>query len=222
MTTLIRAFALLSIVFVSACAGDPNADLAETPEAIGDFRLGHTVAFADNIQKPFYSRELSSDTIEQSVSTAVERRLRRYDGDGLYHLGIVLGGIVLAQPGIPTIATPSSQLLIDINIYDNATRQKLNDEPARLRATEGKWTPIIGSGLARDADAQLLNLSNQIAIQIENWLKRNPQWFEPKPGRERVEYNPADFSGVANVNAGSISSEAEEVPDLTSEETATN
>ena len=202
MNSLFRAVALLSVVVLSAC-GDPNKDLAEAPVAIGDFRLGHTVAFADNIQKPFYSRSLSSDQIEQSVSTAVERRLRRYDGDGLYHLGIVLGGIVLAQPGVPLVATPSSQLLIDITIYNNETRQKLNEEPARLRATEGKWTPVIGSGLARNSEQQLENLSNQIAIQIERWLRRNPEWFEPKPGRTRTPYNPADFTGLENVNAGS-------------------
>lgn len=217
MSILIRAIALFSVLVLSACGGDPNEDLNETPVAIGDFRLGHVIAFGDNIQRTFYSRELPPDQIERSVSTAIERRLRRYDGDGLYHLGIVLGGIVLAQPGIPTIATPSSQLLIDINIYDNETRQKLNDEPARLRATEGKWTPLIGSGLARDSEAQLENLSNQIAIQIERWLENNPQWFEPKPGRERVPYDPADFIGVDNVNAGNIASQAEPAPDLAGE-----
>ncbi|MEL7344710.1 MAG: hypothetical protein AAFN59_07605, partial [Pseudomonadota bacterium] len=144
MNYFVKALAVVSIGFLTACGGDPNSDLAEAPVAIGDFRLGHTVAVGDNIEKPFFSRELDPDLIEQTVSTAIERRLRRYDGDGLYHLGIVLGGIVLAQPGIPTIATPSSQLLVDVTLYDNATRQKLNEEPIRLRATEGKWTPIIG------------------------------------------------------------------------------
>lgn len=204
MKTLFKTAALVSVVFLAACGGgDPNADLKEAPEPIGDFRPGHIVAFGDNIEAPFFSRELSPDRIEQVVSSAIEKRLRRYDGDGLYHLGIVLGGIVLAQPGIPTIATPSSQILIDITVYDNETRQKLNEEPVRLRASEGVWTPIIGSGLARDAEAQLANLADQIAIQIERWLRNNPEWFEPKPGRERVAYDPADFAGLENVNAGS-------------------
>ena len=203
MNVLVKSAAIASVVFLAACGGNPNADLKEVPEPIGDFRPGHIVAFGDNIEAPFFSRELSPDQIELVVSSAIEKRLRRYDGDGLYHLGIVLGGIVLAQPGVPLVATPSSQILIDITVYDNETRQKLNEEPVRLRASEGVWTPIIGSGLARDAEAQLENLANQIAIQIERWLRNNPEWFEPKPGRERVAYDPADFAGLENVNAGS-------------------
>lgn len=181
-------FACIALIALGACGAEE--DLTLTPEPLGAFRLGHNIAIADDVVAGPFSREFTEIQLETSVQNAVAKRLRRYDGDGLFHLGIVVGGIVLAQPGIPVIYAPSSVMLLDVTVFDNSTQQKLNEEPMRIQAGEGirNITPILGSGLVRDADEQLENLSANAAKKIEEWLRENPEWFEPKPDQVRVPY----------------------------------
>ena len=182
-------------------------DLSVPPEPLGQFRLGHNIAIADNVTKGPFSREFTETQIEASVQKAVASRLRRYDGDGLYHLGIVVGGLVLAQPGIPVVYAPRSVMIVDVTVFDNSTRKKLNEEPKRIYAGEGfrNSVPILGSGYVRSADDQLNNLSVSLAKDIEDWLKENPEWFKPKPGQVRLPYDAAvhapriDTSSTADI-----------------------
>lgn len=187
---MIRQFALLVLCLgLLACAEEE--DLTKPPEALGQFRLGHNIAIADNVTRGPFSREMSETKLEASVQNAVAERLRRYDGDGLYHLGIVVGGLVLAQPGIPVVYAPQSVMIVDVTVFDNNTQQKLNEEPKRITAGEGirNAVPLIGSGYVRSADEQLANLSEGVARGIENWLKENPEWFAPRPDQVRVPYD---------------------------------
>ena len=124
-----NALRLLTILAVAAC-GTVEEDLSETPPPLGQFRLGHNIAIADNVTKGPFSREFTETQLEVSVQNAVAKRLRRYDGDGLYHLGIVVGGIVLAQPGVPIVYAPQSVMILDVTAFDNTTQKKLNDKPA--------------------------------------------------------------------------------------------
>ena len=187
MNTL-RTLAL--VLLVGACAGQP---LHERPEPIGDFRLGYAIAKVERPEQGPFSRVISDEKIKEEVEAAVRARLGRYDGDGLYHIGMAVGGYVLAQPGVPLIFSPKSIMIVDVTVFDNATRQKLSEEPFRITAFEGlkNTAPIIGSGLARGAEAQLENLSEQVAVQIENWLRENPEWFVPEPGQTRAPFDPA-------------------------------
>lgn len=185
-----KAMLIASVLFsLIGCA--PQDDLSRQPEPLGQFRLGHNIAIADNTTRGPFSREFSEAQIEKSVQDAVGKRLRRYDGDGLYHLGIVVGGLVLAQPGIPVIYAPSSVMIADVTVFDNTTQKKLNETPMRLTVGEGvgNAVPILGSGLVRDADQQLENLSLALAREIESWLNKNPQWFAPRPGQQRLAYD---------------------------------
>ena len=186
--TILRTLSLLLVL--GACAGQP---LEERPEPIGDFRLGYAIAKVERPEQGPFSRAVSDEKIKQEVEGAVRARLGRYDGDGLYHIGMHVGGYALAQPGVPLIFSPKSIMIVDVTVFDNATRQKLNSEPHRITAFEGieNTAPIIGSGLARNAEAQLENLSEQVAVQIEDWLAEHPEWFEPKPGQTRVPFDPA-------------------------------
>ena len=179
---------VVTLALVASCAADEN--LAEAPEPLGQFRLGHNIAIADEVTRGPFSREVSETKIEAAVQNAVARRLRRYDGDGLYHLGIVVGGLVLAQPGIPVVYAPNSVMIVDVTIFDNDTRQKLNEKPKRLTVGEGlrNMVPVIGSGLVRSADQQLENLSEALARAVEDWLRDNPEWFEIRPDQVRVPY----------------------------------
>lgn len=185
-----RALLIASLlVGLVACA--PQAeDLSVPPEPLGQFRLGHNIAIADKTARGPLSRDFSEAQIETAVQNAVAKRLRRYDGDGLYHLGIVVGGLILAKPGIPVVYAPSSVMIVDVTVFDNTTQKKLNEEPHRLTVGEGfsNAVPLLGSGFVRDAEQQLENLSTSLAGQIEDWLKDNPEWFAPRPGQQRVPY----------------------------------
>lgn len=187
---MIRIFMKLSLLaLIAACAA--QEDLSLEPVPLGDFRLGHNIAIADDTQRGPFSRAFNEDQIEAALQQAVGTRLRRYDGDGLYHLGMNVGGIVLAQPGIPLIYAPKSAMVVDVTLFDNRTQEKLNEEPERLIVGEGlrNVRPIVGSGLTRSADEQLANLSESMAMRIERWLRENPQWFEPVPGASKVPFN---------------------------------
>ena len=124
------------------------------------------------------------------------QRLRRFDGDGLYHLGMNVGGLVLAQPGVPLIYAPKSAMVVDVTVFDNRTAAKINEEPKRFVVGEGiqNAVPILGSGLTRDAETQLRNLSLNAARQIEDWLREEEDWFEPVPGHVRVVYDAATIA----------------------------
>ena len=185
-----KTIGLLISLTVMACS-TADEDLTQPPEPLGQFRLGHNIAIADNVTKGPFSREFTETQLEASVQNAVAKRLRRYDGDGLYHLGIVVGGIVLAQPGIPVVYAPQSVMILDVTVFDNTTQKKLNDKPERIFAGEGlkNTVPFIGSGYVRSAEVQLENLSASAARQIEDWLRENPQWFTPREGQIRVPYD---------------------------------
>ncbi len=121
---------------------------------------------------------------------ALVDRLGRYDGDGLYHVGVYVGAAVLAQPGVPFVYVPGTNVVIDVSVFDNATRARVHGEPERMIVGEGleNWVPILGSGLTRDRREQIDNVAAALAKRIEDWLKDNPDWFAPEPGPARVPF----------------------------------
>lgn len=202
-----RLTACLACVVLAACAAEQ--DLSLTPEPLGQFRLGHNIAIADDTQLGPFSRTLSEDVIEGTVQDAVAKRLRRYDGNGLYHLGMNVGGLVLAQPGIPLVYAPSSVMIVDVSVFDNRTQSKLNEEPKRFVVGEGlkNSVPVIGSGYVRSAEDQLVNLSENFARQLEDWIvdqAEEENWFAPVPGQVRVPFEvatPAPLAATAEDTA---------------------
>ena len=189
-----RTIPILMALLLAACAAED--DLTQAPGAVGQFRLGHNIAIADDTQLGPFSRTLSEEVIEATVQDAVAKRLRRYDGDGLYHLGLNVGGLVLAQPGLPLIYSPKSVMIVDVTVFDNRTQSKLNEEPKRFVVGEGfrNAAPIIGSGYVRGAEEQLVNLSESFARQLEDWIRDQGEeegWFAPVPGQVRVPFEVA-------------------------------
>lgn len=185
---LVAAAALLTL---AACA--ERADLNEPVVPIGDFRLGHNVVVAKDTTEGPFSRDATEQELEAALSSEIEQRLRRYDGDGLYHIGVRIEAFVLGQPGIPILLSPQSVLILAVNIWDNETRERLNAEPIRVTAFEALNTrvPILSSGLVNSKEEQLENLSISAALQIEQLLRENEAtWFAPKPDRVRVEFTP--------------------------------
>lgn len=189
-----QSLACIALLAVVACGA--KEDLTQTPEPIGQFRLGHNIAIADNVAKGPFSRDFTEDQLEAEVQRAVAERLRRYDGDGLYHLGIVIGGVVLAKPGIPVVYAPRSAMIVDVTVFDNSTQKKLNEEPFRITASEGfrNAVPLVGSGYVRSPEEQLKNLSAEVARAIEDWLRENAEWFAVREGQERVPYDASVYA----------------------------
>ena len=186
-----RVIAAAALCLLGACAN--RADLSAPVDPIGDFRLGHNVVLANETTEGPFSRNAEPAELEAALRAEIEQRLRRYDGDGLYHMGVRVEAFVLAQPGIPVVLSPRSILLLAVNIWDNETRERLNDEPIRITAFEGANTgvPLIPSGLVKSREEQLENLSISAALEIEKMLRRNEDtWFAPKPDRVRVEFTP--------------------------------
>jgi len=186
--TVSRLITASLLMLAAACTNlDPNGALVP----LGDFRLGHNVVRAIDVQKGPFSRDSNEAELSAALAAAVEERFVRYDGDGLYHFGISIGGYVLAQPGLPIVYTPKSVLIFDVNIYDNATGLKLTEKPHRITAFEGleNSAPIIGSGIARGKEEQLANLTREGARQIQDWLGQNKEWFKPDPEAPRTPFD---------------------------------
>jgi hypothetical protein len=175
-----------TVVLLAACTS--SSEFSDEP--LGDFRLGHNIVIADDVQAGPFTRELNEAELELAMQNAIQQRLGRFDGDGLYHIGVYIGAAVLALPGVPLIYTPQSNMVIEVNVFDNSTRQRLNPEPERLVVGEGfeNTVPVLGSGLTRSRQEQIDNIAANAARQIENWLRENEEWFTPKPGQVRVPF----------------------------------
>lgn len=188
LTSLLRTAALVAAGLMAACTPfDPD-----NLPPLGDFRLGHNVVLAKDVQKGPFSRDATPEELTTALADAVERRLVGYDGDGLYHLGISIGGYVLAQTGVPVVYTPKSVMIFEVTVFDNDTGERLNEEPFRITAFEGlENTSIVGSGLVRTKEEQLANLANDGARQLHQWLIEHSDWFTPDPDQVRTEFDRA-------------------------------
>jgi len=172
-----RLAALAALAFLAACA-DARAPEEEAPVNLGNFALGHNVVVAQGVQQGPFSRTVTEAEIEAAVTQAVERRLGRYDGGKLYHVGLKVEAYALAWPGIPIVFTPKSVLVVSANVWDDARNVKLTEEPKLLTVFEGvSGATLIGSGLIRNKHQQLEVLSNNMAQRVERWLLENGEWF---------------------------------------------
>lgn len=177
-----------ALIIAGWLAGCAPSEVSKEP--IGDFRLGHNITIADNIQAGPFSRELVEAEIETAMQDAIEDRLGHLDGDGLYHIGIYIGAAVLALPGVPLVYTPSSNMVFEVNVFDNNTRERVHGEAHRMLVGEGfeNTVPILGSGLTRPRAQQIENIAQNAARQVEAWMRENEEWFTPEPGQERIPF----------------------------------
>ena len=176
-------FLMISLMFVVACT---NAnDLDKGPVPLGNFSLGHNIVVAPKLTKGPLSREADKDAFIKAMQDAVDERFGRYEGDRLYHFGISLEGYVLAQPGIPLVASPKSILIINLTVWDDEAGKKLNEKVEQITVIESfSGGSIVGSGYTQSAEEQMIGLTRNAAKQIQNYLvKRNYDegWFKKKP-----------------------------------------
>ncbi|WP_052245183.1 hypothetical protein [Halocynthiibacter namhaensis] len=171
-------FAVAIAVFgtFSACAKiDPTN---EPQRDMDEFRLGHNVVIAKNATPGPLTRSIEKEEIGVALRAAVDERLGAYSGTRLLHVGVAVDAYVLALPGLPAVLSPKSVLALTVNIWDNVTQQKLNEEPRRFTVFERTTAAtIVGSGLTQTKDMQLQNLSRNAALKIQNWILEYPDWI---------------------------------------------
>ncbi len=169
--------AILLLLGLAACSSSFK-DLEEVPEPMGRFLLGHTVVVVDNPEKGPLSRTASDDEWKATMESAIKERFGRYDGDKYFHIAVRVEGYVLAQPGIPVVASPKSVLVISVTLWDDEKQAKINEEPEVFTVLERlTGETAMGSGLTQSKEQQMANLTRNAALKIHKWMLEHPEWF---------------------------------------------
>ena len=191
-------FLVFTGLLLAACSQSEREPLARDVPPIGDFRLGYNVVVANDITRAPGSREATEEELVKAVMAAMEGRIGRYDGDGLYHIGLRIEAYSLGKAGIPILFSPRSVLLIAMNIWDDATQERINPEPVRITAFEDGAGLLVGSGLFLTKEEQIESLAFSAALEVERYLEANAEdWFGPKEGRERIPFTRDPATGRA-------------------------
>lgn len=179
MGRLILVCALLA--GLAACS--TTTPLEEVPEPIGDFQLGFLVPVASpNLTQGPVSRDATPEEWVAGIEAAFRPRFERFSGDAFYHLGVIVEGYVLAQPGIPVVLAPKSALIFSVTVIEDATEETLTPEPEQFTVLEDFGAAsIVGSGLVSSREVQLQNLAENAAVRVERWLREQPWFFEDAP-----------------------------------------
>ncbi|MDG1282318.1 MAG: hypothetical protein P8O10_13545 [Pseudorhodobacter sp.] len=172
---------LFALSVLGACVSSKEVPV-EPSQSLGNFRLGHNIVVADDPQKVPISREAKPEDWDRSLTAALEKRLRRYDGDKYFNLGVSVDAYALAPPGIPLVVSPKSVLVITATLWDDAAGQKINEKGEQFTVFEGlDGNTLVGSGLTQTAEQQMERLSFNAAKRVERWLTENPEWFGLPP-----------------------------------------
>ncbi|WP_296473314.1 hypothetical protein [Roseinatronobacter sp.] len=190
--------ALLAALAVSACAS--GAQLKDERAELGDFFLSHAIVVADDATPLPGSRPAEAEEWEQAIVSEMRRRLGRYDGDKLYHIGVNVQAYMIAPPGIPLVLSPRSALGVTVDLWDDAAGSKLNARPHRIIVGEAiSGETIVGSGNTQTRERQMQNLAENVVLSIENWLASNPDWFPPRPESADVDETGPDAEAARSV-----------------------
>ncbi|PWJ20954.1 hypothetical protein [Jannaschia seohaensis] len=178
-----RAFSALSLAGASgaltACAIPDPLESEQRP--MGDFELAFTVVVTNNIKKVPPSRDASPEAWEQVMTSELERRFGGYRGGKGYVIALAIDGYALAPPGIPLVLTPKSLLVVTANVWEADPQRKIAG-PEQISTFEGANTLFLGSGLMKDAEAQMVTLARNAAFKIQSWMLRNGEMFGLPPG----------------------------------------
>jgi hypothetical protein len=199
--------ALVALAGLSACIDGRDLDQPAAP--LGDFKLGHNIVIAPNLQMGPLSREATQEEWIEALTQAVDDRFRRYDGDRIYHFGISIEGYVLAQVGVPLVLQPKSVVIFRLTVWDDEAGAKMTAEPKEITVLEAiSAESMAGSGLTQTREEQMENLAILAAKQIEEYLveqKREARWFR---GFRPEGARPESQASVAASEAAGLATEA--------------
>lgn len=177
---MIRILAILASLAVLAACTPATPD--EPLEDLGAFSLGHNIVVAPKVQKVPGSRDATGDEWIKVMTSEVDARFSRYDGDQLYHFGISIEGFFLAPPGVPIVLSPKSVLAVNVTVWDDAAGVKLNPKVKTFTVFETTSADsfLVGSGHVRTKEEQLQGLARNAVGQIDEWMLEQHQendWF---------------------------------------------
>lgn len=191
------AILLMAAALLSACAN--GANLGDPRPELGDFRLCYNIVTTNDAVKGPLSRDADLEVFADHLRDEIDRRFGRYQGDRLYHIAMHIDAYVLALPGIPVIASPRSALIVSVDVWDDALGRPLNEEHRQFTVLEHvSGESVIGSGLTQTADQQMITLSRNAALRIENWMAEHPEWFQHPTATDRAADPAADASDQAS------------------------
>lgn len=175
----------LALTLLAACA-PATRDLAGPVEPLGEFRLGYNIVNVENTRKVEPSRNATPEEWQAAFTKAIDDRFGRFDGSQLYHIGISVDGYSLAVTGVPVVATPQSVAIIRVWLYDDALGGRVNEEPEQISIFERLPSEaiVLGSGATQTREEQMQNIAENGARLIEVWMRKNPEWFQARPGAE--------------------------------------
>ncbi len=179
--SLRAVMSLLGLAVLSACFS--LTDSGQQAAFTQDFALGYTVvAGSENYTRGPISREATVQEWETPIMREVESRLGEHHGSRLYHIGIVLEGYTLAQPGIPILLSPKSALIFRFVIIDDPTQRVLYSSERQVVFEDFSTDTVLGSGLTRTKQEQIRALASTAAYRIEQELRNTVQtWSSPAP-----------------------------------------
>lgn len=178
-----QILAMLAIVAGFTACTSAEQILATKPDPIGNMDFGFAVAVAPNPTKGPVSRDATSEELSAAMKSALTEHFERFDeGTKLYHIAVAVQGYVLARAGIPVVAAPKSVFIVDVTFFDDAKQAKVNEEPVQLTVLENlNGKTLFSSGLTQSKEEQLKNLSQNVAIAIEKYMRENEELFNGPP-----------------------------------------
>lgn len=172
-----RRFAGLTLAGSAALAGCATPDpLGEDLPEMGTFQLASAITVSRNARKIPPSRGASEADLKRVMNAEIARRFGRYDGGRLFYVAVNIDGYSLAPPGIPIVLTPKSIMIVSANVWTADPQEKIGG-PEQITTLEGVDTLLLGSGLMKSADEQLVTLCRNTARKVQSWMLRNPDWF---------------------------------------------
>lgn len=195
MAAFARITLALALGLLAGCSAE---DLSAPPPPIGDFQLGYNSVVADNAETAGPSRKATPEEWEAAFKQEIDKRIRRYQGNRLYHIGVGVNAYALAVPGVPVVISPKSVVVFTVDVWDDALQRPVNAEPKRFTVFEGiSGSTLIGSGLTKTREQQMQTLSENAARKIADWLVENKAWFTPEAVAARTALPPLAKSAVA-------------------------
>ncbi len=173
---------------IIALAGCGESDGTAEKLDLGDFTLGHNIVVAPDLKKGPTSRNATPEELTTALKAELDKRLGRYDGERLVHLGVNIGAYVLARPGLPLVYTPKSVLAMNVTAWDDRAGEKFHEKPKQVIVLENLGESfIVGSGLTQTREEQIDGLVQNAAKAIEKWLAENAACMSEAPTAEELE-----------------------------------
>ena len=168
--------ALTCMAALAACAR--HQVVPENPDPIGDYSMGSNLVVSQGPEIGPFSRQATDDEWKAVIEQALTDRFSKFKGSGTYHIAVKVEAYALAQPGIPIVFKPKSILVLSANVW--STTGKLNEKPQAITVYESvSGKTLLGSGLTETKEEQMRSLAFNAAARIEDWMRKNPQWFQP-------------------------------------------